>query len=99
MIGNKKTNETKTNYDVKVLKAHYIKQADKEQVISFDVIVNNINIYGMIYRAGESKKGKDYEMISFPARKGTDDNYYNHCWFPINDQLMEEIKEQISSKI
>ena len=82
-------------YDVNVVKAHYIKNEEKLQVISFDITVNGITIYGMIYRSGVSKKGKDYEMISFPARKGTDETYYNHVWFPISADLMNEIKNKI----
>lgn len=97
---NKKTEEkTNAKYDVKVNKARYIKQEEKEETISFDITVNGITIYGMIYRAGVSKNNKDYELISFPARKGTDGNYYNHCWFPISNELMENIKEQIAKVV
>lgn len=101
MIGTKK-NETTTStskYDVKVTKAHYIAQESNNEVISFDITVNGISIYGMIYRAGISKKSKEYEMISFPARKGTDGKYYNHCWFPIGPELMESLKNQIGGII
>ena len=97
MINGKKNTEEKTEskYTVKVTRAREIKKTEKEQVISFDVTVNYVTIYGMIYRSGVSKQGKDYEIISFPARKGSDDTYYNHCWFGISKDLQENIKEQI----
>ena len=98
MINGKKNTEEKTEekkYTVKVTRAREIKKTEKEQVISFDVTVNFVTIYGMIYRSGVSQKGKDYEIISFPARKGSDDTYYNHCWFGISRDLQEDIKEQI----
>lgn len=94
-----KTEATQAKYTVKVTRAREIKKTEKEQVISFDVNVNNVTIYGMIYRSGVSAKGKDYELISFPARKGSDDTYYNHCWFGINKDLQEDIKEQIGGAL
>jgi DNA-binding cell septation regulator SpoVG len=99
---NKKTEQTaasNSKFDVTVTRAREIKKAEKEQVIAFDVNVNGVTIYGMIYRSGVSQKGKDYELISFPARKGTDDTYYNHVWFPISRELQAAIIEQISNKL
>lgn len=99
MINKKIENEADNKlFNVKVTKAHYLKNEENEQVISFDMVVNHINIYGAIYRAGTSKKGKEYEFISFPAREGTgkyEGKYYNHCYFTIGEVLMEDIKEQI----
>ena len=97
MINGKKEEKTEVQakYTVKVTRAREIKKTEKEQVISFDVTVNFVTIYGMIYRSGVSQKGKDYEIISFPARKGSDETYYNHCWFGISRDLQEDIKEQI----
>ena len=95
----KNAQEEKTNkYNVKVLRAREIKKEDNQQVIAFDIEANAITIYGMIYRAGVSEAGNDYEMISFPARKGTDGKYYNHCWFSISEELHKNIVEQIANK-
>lgn len=101
MINGKKNTEekTETKYTVKVTRAREIKKTEKEQVIAFDVNVNGVTIYGMIYRSGVSNKGKEYELVSFPARKGTDDTYYNHCWFPVSRELQASIVEQISNKL
>ena len=95
---NNKTEENNKLYNVKVTRATFIKNEESEQVIGFDMKVNGINIYGAIYRSGTSKKGKEYELISFPAREGTGAHkgkYFNHCYFPINDTLLEDIKEQL----
>ena len=92
-------NEINEKYTVKVTRAREIKKAEKEQVISFDLVVNDVTIYGMIYRSGVSQKGKDYELVSFPARKGSDDTYYNHVWFPITRELQAVIVDQISEKL
>ena len=57
MINKKIENENDNKlFNVKVTKAHYLKNEENEQVISFDMVVNHINIYGAIYRAGTSKK-------------------------------------------
>lgn len=92
---NAKNNEQVNKYEVKVTRAREIKKTEKVQVISFDITVNFVTIYGMIYRSGVSSKGKDYELISFPARKGTDGTYYNHVWFGINKELEAVIKSEI----
>jgi hypothetical protein len=102
MINKKNENTTTTGtnkYEVNVTRAREIKKTEKEQVIAFDVTVNGVTIYGMIYRSGVSAKGKDYELVSFPARKGSDDTYYNHCWFPVSRELQAVIVEQISNKL
>lgn len=101
MINGKKDERTEASqkYTVKVTRAREIKKTKKEQVISFDINVNDVTIYGMIYRSGVSQKGKDYELISFPARKGSDDTYYNHVWFGITKDLQNEIKEQIGGAL
>ena len=95
---NNKTEENNKLYNVQVTRAHFIKNEELEQVIGFDMKVNGINIYGAIYRSGTSKKNKEYELISFPAREGTGKHkgkYFNHVYFPINDNLLNEIKDQL----
>lgn len=98
---NKKTEQTviSSKFEVSVTRAREIKKEDNEQVIAFDINVNGITIYGMIYRSGVSENGKDYELISFPARKGTDDKYYNHVYFPISRELQDGIIEQITNNL
>ena len=75
MINKKNENTTATSsnkYEVTVTRAREIKKTEKEQVIAFDVNVNGVTIYGMIYRSGVSNKGKEYELYhSRPAREQT----------------------------
>lgn len=94
MKGSTKSEATNTNYDVKVTRAKEIKEG---QVV-FDMVVNGITIYGCWYREG-NKNGKDYTMISFPSQKGANENYYNHCWFKIEEDVKANIIEQLQSLV
>ncbi len=93
LIMNKTNNENKKacEYDVKVVRA---KEFDGGSV-SFDLVVNGINIYGLWYREYTNKKGEEGNLISFPSRKGNDDKYYNHCWFPIDNDIKADIIDQL----
>ena len=62
--------------------------------ISFDIIANGINIYGLTYIT-VNKDGEDKSFISFPSRKGSDGKYYNYCYFKIDEELQSEIEKQI----
>ena len=90
----KKENESVSGYDVKVTRAKEIKDG---QVV-FDMVVNGVTIYGCWYREG-NKNGKDYTMISFPSQKGSNENYYNHCWFKIENVVKANIIEQLQSLV
>lgn len=70
----------------------------KEGVVSFDLMVNGITIYGMIYREYENRNGEESFMISFPSRKGTGayaDKYFSHVWFTMSKKMQEEIQYQL----
>lgn len=92
--GSTKTENTQ-NYDVKVTRAKELEAG----TIVFDTVVNGITIYGMFYRAGLDKNGKEYELISFPSHKGKDDKYYNYVWFKIDDELKAEIIAQLGKLV
>ena len=87
--------EVTITYDVEVLRAREL----KEGFVVFDAKVNGIIIYGMKYSEGTSKKGEEYTMISFPNQKGKDDNYYNHVFFPISNELKESIIAMLQKKL
>lgn len=107
MINKKIENETtatatNSKYAVKVTSARYLKNEENEQAISFNMVVNHINIFGAIYRAGTSNKGKEYEFISFPAREGTGaykGKYFNHVSFVVDNDTLTSIKEQIGKVV
>lgn len=98
MLGNSNnTTEVKAveqSYAVKVTRV----QAIKQDTYAFDLDVNGVKIYSMIYREGK-KDGKEWSFISFPAKQGKDNKYYNHVFFPISDALKAEIVKQMESLI
>lgn len=91
----KKKKEAAVNYDVEVTRAHEFKSGD----ISFDIIVNGVNLYGLTYMNEDSKRNIKEAFISFPARKGSDEKYYNHAWFKISEELQADIEKQIEAMI
>lgn len=84
-------------YDVKVTRVHDFSK-DGKVTISFDMIVNGVKINGCFYREGE-KDGKPYELISFPAEKGSDGKYYDKAFFKISDELKKDIENQIEAML
>lgn len=88
----KKKEEQNKNYDVKVLRVKQFESGD----IAFDMDVNGVAIYGCIYKSGTNDKG-EYAFVSFPSRKGKDDKYYNHAYFKISEELLEDIEKQIEA--
>ena len=92
--------EERTNFEVEVLTAREFKPTSKkiDTSIGFSMKVNGITIYNCIYNAGKSKKG-DWDAINFPQVKGKDDSYYNLVWFPITQELKDEIVKQLEAMV
>ena len=99
-----KTNKTaattasapQVKYECKVTRAH----AFNEQRVAFDLEVNGVMIYGMVYLEGKSEKtGNEYKMISFPQEKGKDGNYYNKAFFPVSAELKDDIIAQLEKLV
>ncbi len=97
MKGSTNTQEAQETmkYSVKVTRAKEV----KEGTVAFDMTVNGVAVYGCWYREGKSKKGEDYQMISFPSHKGGDGKYYNHAWFRIDDETKKDIIEQLQKLV
>lgn len=95
----KKNSKAEENfeYKVKVLKAKDFTKGDT--TIAINLLVNGVTIYGCWYRSGTDKNGKEYSMVTFPSHKGNDDNYYNHVYFKINDDILSDIEKQIEALI
>ena len=71
----------------------------RDKRIRFNILVDGaVYIYGMVYIEYE-KDGKQGSFISFPQYQGTDKNYYNVCWFPINEELQADLEKQIQELI
>lgn len=76
---------------VKVIKVTSV----RDKRIRFNILVDGATyIYGMVYIEYQ-KDGKEGSFISFPQYQGTDKNYYNVCWFPINEELQADLEKQI----
>lgn len=58
--------------------------------IVFDMIVNDVTIYGC--RLLEGKNGM---FVSFPSRKGKDDKYYNIAYVSLSAADIDNIVVQI----
>lgn len=88
----RKSSETqeKASMDVKVTRVKVWENGN----ISFDMIANGINIYGLSYITIK-KDGEESSFISFPSRKGADGKYYNYCYFKIDDEMQAVIEKQI----
>ena len=104
---NKESASDKTetaNATIEVLRA---RQTKKDNLVVFDLKVNEVSIYGCFLKEVTIKKdGKRYKagdtayIISFPSYKGTDDKYYNYCYYPLTEQdeqfIIESIKKVLS---
>ena len=66
----------------------------KDGGITFTAIVNGIWIYGL--RIVETK---DDWFVSFPSRKGSDDKYYKHVYFPIDEDIKNLIHAAIEKAL
>lgn len=81
--------EETMKYNVKVDRVHRYDSG----AIALDLTVNGVNLYGCTYRT--RKDDPDKGFIAFPSRKGSDGRWYNHCYFPQDDQLIADIEKQI----
>lgn len=94
-----KTTETKVkkSYTVAVKRVYDVSGNGKTRIL-FDMDVNGVSISGCTYREGE-KDGKEWQMVTFPQRKGKDDNYYNIVWMPMSKELTQTIAAQIEQML
>ena len=77
--------EKKTKSAVQSVEVVRAKSFDNGGVV-FDVTINGVSIYNC--RVVEGKNG---DFISFPARKGSDGNYYSHAYIKLTDEDTQEI--------
>ena len=77
--------EKKTESAVQSVEVVRAKSFDNGGVV-FDVIINGVSIYNC--RVVEGKNG---DFISFPARKGSDGNYYSHAYIKLTDEDTQKI--------
>lgn len=88
-VNTKKNNEI-NKQEGKIIAVKRAKEFDWG--ISFDVIVNDVTIYGCKLI---QKKDSDEMFVAFPARKGTDGKYYNYAYVKLSDEDTQNIVAQI----
>ena len=96
----KKESAEKITYDVTVTAARATKN---DKIVMVDLKVNGIDIKGNMLKEIEVKKdGEKYKkgdicyVINFPSEK-VGDKYYNRVWFPVSNELMDNILDQVKS--
>lgn len=67
--------------------------------VGFDMTVNGIKLYGLVYMEGKKKDGSEYSFISFPSRKDEQENYWNHFWMPISKEWQDEIVAKLEEMV
>lgn len=71
-----------------------------DTMVSFNINVNGVTIYGMKVIKYKSKKtGEDGMMVAFPTRKGSDDKYYNICTFSMTQEMQDDIINQVLEQL
>lgn len=75
--------------EFKIIRAHEFKDGN----IAFDMKLNGITLYNL--SLVWYKKEERY-FVSFPSKK-VDDKYYNHFWFPVSDDMLEQIKMDLEA--
>lgn len=79
-----------------VTRANDLSKDDQDGcTIAFDIIINDVKIYGCFYREGKDKNGNDYTMISFPSHKGSDGKYYSYAYVKLTDEQVDAISKDI----
>ena len=89
--------ESAMQYIIKVTRAK--ENANRPNSYRFSMNVNGIDINGCNYITYTDRSGEQKSFISFPQYKGSDDKYYNHCYFKISDDDFKIIEQQIEKII
>lgn len=70
-----------------------------EKSISFDItLFGCIKVYRCTYRTYE-KNGEEKGIISFPSKKGKDDEYYDLVYFYVSDKTLAAVEKEIEALI
>lgn len=90
----------KRSYEIKVESARATKN---ETIVMVDLDVNGIKIKScMLKEATVTKDGDKYKkgdkcyFLTFPSEK-VGDKYYNRVWFPVSNENLEDIINQVKS--
>ena len=88
----------KSSYEIKV---EAVRATKNEEIVMVDLDVNGIKIKScMLKEATVTKDGEKYKkgdkcyFLNFPSEK-VGDKYYNRVWFPVSNENLEDIINQV----
>ena len=88
----KETQAEIVNHEIKVTR---VKELDN--VIMFDMVVNDVSIYGCSYKVLTNHETKEeFGKVGFPSKK-SGDTWYNQAYVKLSAADMENIEKQIES--
>ena len=80
------------NHEIKVTR---VKELDN--VIMFDMVVNDVSIYGCSYKVLTNHETKEeFGKVGFPSKK-SGDTWYNQAYVKLSAADMENIEKQLES--
>lgn len=92
--------QQKITYEIKVEAARTTKN---DKIVMVDLDVNGVKIKSCMLKEatvtkdGEKhKKGDTVYFLNFPSEK-VGDKYYNRAWFPVSNDNLEDIINQVKS--
>lgn len=92
----------KRTYEVNVLN---VRKTKNDAILMLDIDVNGVKIYSCIFKevtvkkdGQKYKKGDKCYVLSLPSEK-SGDKYYERVWFPVSNETMDTIIEQIKEKL
>lgn len=92
--------QQKITYEIKVEAARATKN---DKIVMVDLDVNGVKIKSCMLKEatvtkdGEKhKKGDTVYFLNFPSEK-VGDKYYNRAWFPVSNDNLEDIINQVKS--
>ena len=92
----------KRTYEVNVLN---VRKTKNDDILMLDIDVNGVKIYSCIFKevtvkkdGQKYKKGDKCYVLSLPSEK-SGDKYYDRVWFPVSNETMDTIIEQIKEKL
>ena len=96
----KKNEKKKVEYKPIEIEVSRVKEiANRDDCYRFTLTINGVDINGCQYITYTTKEGEEGNFISLPAYKGSDNKYYNHAYFPINDPAYAKEFAQIENMI
>lgn len=93
---NKKETENKAgvNFDIEVTRAKECENGN----VSFDMVVNGVNVYGCFYKTVEKKDGTTFDCVDFPQHK-VGDKWLHYVYFKTDAETIKKIEDAIKAKL